>query len=801
VIRFGDIDVDVDRREVRRAGDVAHLEPQAFDLLILLIDHRDRVLTKNELLDGVWGHRFVSDANLTTRVKEIRRAVGDDGRRQHTIRNIRGRGYRFVADVDVVGAPTPAPTQVGLIGRAPEIATVLDAITRSQVVTLTGPGGVGKSTLARAVAHRVAAGFGLGTRFVQLSTLDRDEHVLAALARSLDVLLDVDRPDLALRSIADLDVLVVLDNCEHVVDAVAGILDRLLTIPSSRIRIVATSQVRLGLRGEELVAVGPFGPDDALELFAERAVAVRPRWEIDAVGRDRVSTLLACLDRLPLTIEMAAARLGSLTFDELESLIGAETPVRHMTHRSPDRRHQSLDSLVTWSAGLLDPEHRRMFTEFSVFSGAVSVHDAIAVIGGDAPAAMFDLAALAERSLLVVDDDGRDTRFRMLATVRAVAANWLDDTERADEVRRRHAGHFTEVARAIDREIRTPNEAAGRRRLDAVAAELRSAFFWALREAPAMASTLCGALHLAAYSSFWNEPAEWSRLVLVAHPDADLDGARIVLAGSQANAGDLDLARQSIASVVHSDDARISAAAQEILADVALYSGDLDQALSITEQLHRSGIGLVDPHWTAIAAVDAALALTYGREPAAALARLDGLDIVECSPSDRAWLAYSRGEALSAIGDAAAIELFLDAIALARAVGNPFVTSVAQLSLAAQFAKSGHLTMALDVYSECLHGHVRHGNYVHAVTTLRCLVEVLVAAGDDHGAAVVAAATSSASLRPSYGPEIERLETVVHDLEERVGAPRISDWIDEGTLLDVPAAVRFAAQRVDARRR
>jgi tetratricopeptide (TPR) repeat protein len=563
---------------------------------------------------------------------------------------------------------------------------------------------------------------------------------------------------------------------------------------------VATSQVRLGLRGEQLVAVGPFGVDEALELFAERATAVRPLWDLDEVGRDRVTELLAGLDRLPLTIEMAAARLGSLTFDELESLIGAGVPVRHMTHRSPDRRHRSLDSLVAWSADLLDPAHRRIFTEFSVFSGAVSASDAIAVIGGDGLSVLFDLAALVDRSLLVVDDDGRDTRFRMLATVRAVAATWLDDTPRADDVRRRHAAHFLDVARAIDREIRTPNEAPGRARLDAVAAELRSAFVWAQSHDPSEASELCGALHLPAYSSFWSEPAEWSRAVLLAHPGAELDGARIALAGAQANAGDLHAARASLAPIMHSHDARNRASALEILADVAIYAGELREALSIAEQLHRSGVELDDPHWMAIATVDASLALTYAGEPAAALARLDGVDDERYSPSDRAWLVYSRGEALSALGDNGAIESFLGAIALARTVGNPFVTSVTHVSLAVQYAHAGQVTNALDVYSECLHDQLRHGNYVHALTALRGLVEVLAVAGDDHGAAVVAVATSSASLRPSYGPEIERLGDAVTDLERRVGSSRFTDWVAEGRLLDLPTAVRFAANRVDLRR-
>ena len=110
MFRFGEVVVDPRAREVRRAGRAEHLEPQAFDLLVHLIEHRDEVVAKHDLLDGVWGHRFVSEAALTTRVKEIRRALGDDGATQHTIRNVRGRGYRFVAELDdAVRGREPAP--------------------------------------------------------------------------------------------------------------------------------------------------------------------------------------------------------------------------------------------------------------------------------------------------------------------------------------------------------------------------------------------------------------------------------------------------------------------------------------------------------------------------------------------------------------------------------------------------------------------------------------------------------------------------------------------------------------------
>lgn len=159
MVRFGDVEVDVPGRELRRGGQQVHLEPQAFDLLAELLEHRDRVLSKNDLFDGVWGHRFVSDANLTTRIKEIRRALGDDGARQHTIRNVPGRGYRFVAELEVEGTTERPAGAARLIGRDDEMAELLAALIRSPVVTLTGPGGVGKSTLAR--------GRGAGGAFVR----------------------------------------------------------------------------------------------------------------------------------------------------------------------------------------------------------------------------------------------------------------------------------------------------------------------------------------------------------------------------------------------------------------------------------------------------------------------------------------------------------------------------------------------------------------------------------------------------------------------------------------------------------
>ena len=808
MVRFGDVEVDVPGRELRRGGRPVHLEPQAFDLLASLIEHRERVLSKVELFDGVWGHRFVSEANLTTRIKEIRRAVGDDGTQQHTIRNVRGRGYRFVATVEAEVAAENAGradrTRIagGLIGRDVEIAAVVEALACWPVVSLTGPGGVGKSTLARAVAEQTGLSYTEGARVVELSALDGGEHVVAAVARALDVVLDSDQRERAIRSMAELDVLLVLDNCEHVIDDVASLLDQLIGVGGARATVLATSQVRLGLSFEQVVGVHPLSSQHAFELFAARAAAIRPSLDLGDVGRDRVAALLGGLDQLPLTIEMAAARLGSMTFDELERamVVGMPIPV---THRSPVRHHRSLDSLVTWSAELLDASLRRTFTEFAVFAGSVTATDAAAVVGVDRPTVIFELAALAERSLLVADVAGSTTQYRMLTTVRAVAARWLDDSGTADEVRRRHAEHFTTAAVMIDRQIRTPAEADGRQRLDAIAAEVRAAHCWAREYRPQLAAEMSGALHLAAYSTFWNEPAEWSRVLLAQQPDVytgTLLGARIVVAGADANRSQLVAAQVAATGLSTALDPRVRAAAWEILADVAIYDGHLSEVAAITAELRRLGEKLEDPHAVAMAGVDEALALAFDNDADGALVVLSRLDLETLSPSDRAWVIYARGEALSTVGDPTATSAYSEAIEMAQGIGNPFVASVARASLAAEHARAGDMSDAFDEYAICLQEYARHGNYVHAVTTLRNLIEILVAVGDDHGATILAGATSGDHLRPSYGVETTRLSMLLAAVEQRVGAANFAIWTGDGLALDVPQAVQVAVDLVDVHR-
>ena len=804
--RFGDLEIDVPGRELRRHGESIHLEPQAFDLLGYLIEHRDRVVGKIELLDGVWGHRFLSEANLTTRVKEVRRAVGDDGTRQYAIKNVRGRGYRFVAPVEVITRPNPptGSSGTGLIGRDAELRELLDLLVGSELVTLIGPGGVGKSTLAGVAASVVGDSYEAGVYHVDLGALAIGEHVLPAVALVLDVVLERDRPEDAIRSVAGLDALLVLDNCEHVVDEVISIVDQVLKIDGARVRILATSQVRLGVSIESVVAVRPLTVEAASEMFEARARAVLASWDAQAISRDRVDRLVSGLDRLPLTIEMAAARVGSMTFDDLERTIDQGMQLLQMSHRSPVRRHRSLESLVTWSAELLDSELRRVFTEFSVFSGGVTAADAGAILTPDAPSSLIvGLASLAERSLLVADLDRSHTRYAMLTTVRAVAGRWLDQDGMADSVQRRHAEHITDVVSLIDDQFRTPQEVDARQRLDGLVNEVRVAHRWARGRCPGLAARLSGALFNGAYRSVWNEPAEWSRALLERATDSDraqLLGAVVMTAGAAAHRGDLTFAREQANAVAAVSVGRLRAIAVEVLADVALYEGDLAGATRAGIELRRLGAELGDLHASTFGTVDVALALCFGGDPSGALDELERADLGELAPTDLAWLAYTRGAALSALGEPDAADEFLEAIAFGETVGNRFVISVARMNLAIEHARAGDFAAALDASADALRDYLRHGNSIHAVTAMRNLVGMFEALGDDRGATLLGGAMSRRDLRASFGAEADQISEVLERVERRVGVGCFTDWFEQGRALAVDAALRAAVELVDQHR-
>ncbi|MEM8926428.1 MAG: winged helix-turn-helix domain-containing protein, partial [Actinomycetota bacterium] len=559
MLRFDRAAVDVARRLVELDGVPQHLEPQAFDLLAYLLNHRDRVIPKSELLDEVWGDQFVSESSLTTRIKEVRRAVGDDGTRQAVVRNYRGRGYRFVADVDghvnvdvddgVAGSadrPGAEPVVTALLGRTDEIAEVAELLDRSTVVTLTGPGGVGKTALALQVAAYVERRQAEGVAVLRLAPVTERPGVLDVLRRATglsEVGTDESR---LIAAVAELDVLLVVDNCEHLIDEVARLIDAIAAV-GGPVRVLATSRERLGIRSEQVRPVLPLAPAAAAELLVVRARTLQPGWSADPA---MVGRLVDLVDRLPLAIEMAAARLPSTGVDELSRLLDDRLDLLRSSDRTAEDRHRTLPAVIEWSQNLLRPDAGRLLADLSVFAGPVAAADIAAVVDVDvAELVTGPLADLVDHSLVVADTSHQPTSYHLLETIKACVADGRDPA--VDEG---HARHVAETVRAADRGLRTPDEPAALLRLESLIPEIRLAHRWARLHEPGLAVAISASLLHYAHERQWTEPVGWNRQLLdsLGDSDGDSDGdgdgdggagrgaAAASLAADASNRGDYD---------------------------------------------------------------------------------------------------------------------------------------------------------------------------------------------------------------------------------------------------------------------
>lgn len=411
---------------------------------------------------------------------------------------------------DPVMLPQPLTT---LVGRDSAVGAVVATVRGRRLVTLVGPAGCGKTRLAIAAAGQLGP-----ARFVDLSVVS--ERLPEALAAALS-LADDGSTDAYHRLVRFLTgaapPLLVLDNCEHVSEECAELLARLLPA-CANLRVLATSRQPLRLRGEAVHPVAPLGPADAARLFVD---LVRDHTGADVPGEhlDLVDALCRNLDGLPLAIELAAARATALSVPEIAARLSDRFSLLRNTQRDPHarRHHHTLAAALDWSYDLIDDAQRRLLRTVSVFVGSWRLDAAEALDGN----ALDLLTELVDRSLVAVDRRDGETRYRLLETVKAYAANRLSDAE-AVAARRRHAAHYLAVAEEAASNLRDGHQQSWLARLAADYPNMQAAMRWLLDHGDGT-EDLRLATALAQYCKFsgrYREGRRWLALALERRPEA-----------------------------------------------------------------------------------------------------------------------------------------------------------------------------------------------------------------------------------------------------------------------------------------
>jgi len=677
-------------------------------------------------------------------------------------------------------AASPRPTLPPMVGRQAALADVTAALGRGPV-TLVGPGGVGKTTLARHVADGAAAAFPDGVVVAELAAVTDGPEVAAAVVAAVGApgASAGDPRERAAAVLRGRRLLLVLDNAEHVIEAVADLVTALAGACPT-VAVLATSREPLGVPGERVRPVPPLPEDAALALFAERASAADPAFAVSDANRAVVAEACRRLDRLPLALELAAARMRVLSPAELVAELPAHLRFLRSPHRAGDRRHRTLHAVVDWSYRLLAERERDLLARLSVFAGRFTLGAARAVAGPDEPELDAVLADLVDKSLLTAHvDHAREgpSRYALLETVRAFARERLAERGETEVLRRRHAQE------ALGFLVRTgPLAGPGAdRRLAAVEAEwdeLRAAVAWASAQDPPLAGALVARLLDLGEVRMTPELFAWADALLDAGAGlgAALPAVHAVAAGGARFAGDLARAEHHLVAgrrALAGPDDPAGAPLAFLHAEVALFGGRTRESAEAAVEAERLAAGVGDDRIRGLAACTRVLAVAYAGDQETALAEADALDARVRDLGDPLllpWSTYTAGEVRAEHDPAAALALVEDALHRARAVGEHYVLGVALVTATSLHARRGDVPAAARAAAESLEHWRGTGNRTHQWVGLRAVVGLLAEAGHDHVAGeLLAGLEARRSGGAVFGADAARLAELGAALRSRLG--------------------------------
>jgi predicted ATPase/DNA-binding winged helix-turn-helix (wHTH) protein len=447
------------------------LGSRAREILAALVERPGQVISKEELIARVWPDTFVEEGNLKVHVATLRRALGDGAGGNRFITNVPGRGYCFVAPVIISDSEGPAPPPrservldapaplARMVGRTEVVHSLAEKLPQHRFITIVGPGGIGKTTVALAVARDLAKGFRDGVRFVDFSPLTDPQLVPSALATALGIpLISADSSLGLISHLADKHILLLLDNCEHLIEAIAALAEDVFN-GASAAHILATSREPLRVTGERVhrltaLAAPPQSTQltasealafPAVQLFVDRASTGLDPYELTDAEAPAVAEICRTLDGIALAIEIAAVRLETFGVAGLAARLDDRFRLLMRGRRTALTRHQTLSTALDWSHDLLPEVERIALRRLSVFGGYFSIEAAVAILSqADTPASEIvdRVANLVAKSLVSASIDAGTARYRLLDTTRAYAFLKLEESGERDRVAGWHAEYY-----------------------------------------------------------------------------------------------------------------------------------------------------------------------------------------------------------------------------------------------------------------------------------------------------------------------------------------------------------------------
>jgi predicted ATPase/DNA-binding SARP family transcriptional activator len=700
----------------------------------------------------------------------------------------------------------PLPVS-SFVGRDEDRLAVADLLGQARLLTLHGPGGVGKTRLALEVTAQIGQRYPDGVRFCDLAAIRSPATVTRAIASATGLserafrLLD----DQLVEDLARRQMLLVLDNCERVTDAVASIAERLLR-ETRDVAILATSRERLGIDGEHLWPVRPLPADGpgspAVRLFLDRARAATPAVRYETGDAVAAAALCARLDGLPLAIELAAARLPGTTIAELAGNLDDRFGLLTAARRA-DHRHHSLRAVVDWSYQQLPPAEQRLFRQLSVFRGWFDASAAREAAGADVIPRVLDLV---DRSLVTADRDGGVTRYRLLETLRDYGRARLAERGELDAAHARHARWAAGLATQAASGLRGADEADWAARLDRHLDDLRAAHGWLAGHDPALGLQLSAGLHWFALWRCHSEVFRWADVSAAAAAGSSSPFYPEALASAALGAvyrGDLlaaDTAARSAFAAARPLDPIAARRPLEALGDVAIFRGELERAASLYGQAYDLSAEAGDHLDAAWDAASAAAALGYGNRLGEAhrFAR-QAQRAAEASgaPSALALAAWVMGEITAGSDPGLARPHLLRAVGLAGPAGNRLVAGLAEVCLAALHARHGDPAAALRYYEQVIPQWRQAGAWTPQWVTIRTLIDVLARVGACRDAAVLYGAASAATTgAPPYGADADRLRRSAARLRDQLTAAEFRACTEEGGRLDGHQVIDLALDAI-----